>query len=413
LPFGCRLVHVDLAANDLVASALVAREVDAPDEVPLVLFHGEGDVHDPALGVRLLPRRPRPLEVADGAVEVAELVEALLEPPFVVDVTRLDLEEGPDERFLEDGETFELHFSHAVLRPLGDRDVEGHPLHRLLLEEPRLAVRVADPRLSHLDLDVPVVEVEVLEPSLLSARVVFPARPLAFGIRGLAAEPAQVPEARGLDLLHVMSQRAARERVVAVEGDGLDLDLGPFVDHERHLLPRSPDGLGLVGDLGEGPALVVEHLLDHAFDPSRLRGVVEGVDLQGHVALLELVLDLGVGEALAPSVVDDLDALPLADPEGNDLACRPVARLDLQIVEEPGVPQAPKVVAQPALVVQVARLRGHVEQQGVLLEKLCVQDLDDLHARRVFVGSRRPCGRPRQGSADDKAHDGLRSSGHR
>ena len=122
------LVHVDLAADDLVPRRVVAGEADPPEEVLLVLLHLHGDVHDLLLGVGLPLRAARPLEVAEAAVDVAQLLVGLLELRVVVDVARHHLEVAPDEVLLEDGEPLELQLPHPVLLALGHRDLEAHEL---------------------------------------------------------------------------------------------------------------------------------------------------------------------------------------------------------------------------------------------------------------------------------------------
>ena len=77
------------------------------------------------LGSGLRSVRARPLEVALGAVGVAQLVVALLDPRLLVDVARLQLEERADQLRLEDGHALELHLADPVLVALGDRDLEA------------------------------------------------------------------------------------------------------------------------------------------------------------------------------------------------------------------------------------------------------------------------------------------------
>ena len=176
----------------------------------------------------------------------------------------------------------------------------------------------------------------------------------------------------------------------------LDLRLWPVGDHERQLLAGAADVLRLVLDRREGPTLRGEHLLDDRLDLARLRRVVERVELDLRLALLQLVLDVRRREVLRAAVVDDLDPLALGHPERDDLALRPVGDVDLQVLEEPGVPQALEVVAQPPLVVRVARLRLHVEQQRLALQELVPLDLDALDRGRLALALLRPRVRRRE-----------------
>ena len=400
------LVHVDLAPDHLVARRVVAREVELAEEVLLVLLHLHRHVHDLLLRVGLAVGAARPLEVAERAVDVAQLLVGLLEVRVVVDVALLHLEQAAHEALLQHREPLELQAAHPVLRPLGDRDLELHVLDRLLLGSARL-VHVADARLADARRHVAVVQVVVLDPPALAARILLAPEPLLLGVGGLAAEPAQVEEARLLDLLHLPAQRRVREHLVAVEGDLLHLRLGALVDHERQLLAGGADVLRLVLDRGEGTPLGRQHLLDDRLDLARLLGVVEGVDLDLRVALLELVLDRAGGDLLAAAVVDDLDPPALGDDEAHDLAARAVDRLDPQVVEEAGVPQPLEVVAQLALVEGLARLRRDVVLQRLALQELVVQDLDPLDQRRLpgwLLRPRAPRERERAEPEQDSGH---------
>jgi hypothetical protein len=146
----------------------------------------------------------------------------------------------------------------------------------------------------------------------------------------------------------------------------------------------------------EGPALLGQHLLDDLLDLARLRRVVERVDLDLGVRLLERVLDVAGGQVLAAPEVHDLDALPLGDLESHHLAARAVHDLDLQVVEEARVPQPLEVLPELALVVGLARLRGDVEEEGLLLEVLVVEDLDPLDDRRRLTRRRARLGARRR-----------------
>ncbi len=371
-----------------------------PDEVLLVLLHLHRDVDDLLVGVRLPLRAPRPLEVPEAPVHVPQLLVRLLELRVVVDVARIHLEVRPHERLLEDGQTLELQLPHPVLRPLRHRDLELHQLDRLLLGGAGL-VRVGDLRLPDPGRHVPVVEVEVLDPPPVPPRVLLAPQPLVLGVGRLAPQPGEAEEARLLDLLHLPAQGPVGEDAVAVEDDLVDLRLWPLVDDEGKLLARPPDVLGLVLDRAEGPALLGQHLLDDPLDLAGLLGVVEGVDLDLGVPLLELVLDRAGGELLAAAEVHDLDALPLGHLETHHLAVRAVHRLDLEVVEEAGVPQPAEVVAELPLVVGVPRLRRDVEEERLLLEVLVVEDLDPLDDRRWLRRLR-----PRHGRRDGQQQPG-------
>ncbi len=80
------LVHVDLAPDHLVPRRVVADEVELAEEVLLVLLHPHRHVDHLALGVGLALGAARPLEVAERAVHVAQLLVGLLEARVVVDL---------------------------------------------------------------------------------------------------------------------------------------------------------------------------------------------------------------------------------------------------------------------------------------------------------------------------------------
>jgi len=371
------LVQVHLAADDLVLRHLVADEGDPTHEVLLVLLHGEDDVHDLLLRVGLALRERLPLKVAFVAVEIAELLVALLDPRLLVDVAGLELEERPGVLFLEDGEARELDLAHAILVPFRDRDLELHPAHGLLLEEgerPGVSVEVGNLGLTDGRGHVAAIEEIVFDPPLVALLRV---RPLVLGIGALAGEPGEVPEAGLLDLRHGPAELALREGLVPHERDLAHAGAIAVVEDEGNLhAAAAAHGLRLVLHAAERAPLLVEHLLEHRVDASGLRFVEEAVDAQGHLALLELVLDGGTAQRLAPPVVDDLDAPALLDHEAHDLSRRSVLDVEQQVVEEARLPQAAEVLAQAGLVVAVAGLGGDVVEEGVLRDEAIAQDAD-------------------------------------
>jgi hypothetical protein len=298
----------------------------------------------------------------------------------------LQLEVLSDVGLLQDGQPLELELAHPVLRTLGDGDVDDHVLRRLLLV--RLAVEVGDARLPDPGRDVPVVEVEVLEPSPVAVRVVLvPAQPLLLGVGRLPAEPGQ--QARLLQVLEPPAQLAVGEGRVAVEGDLRDPRLGAVRDHEGQLLAGSAYALRLVLDGAERTALPGQHPTDDRLHAARLGHVIEGVDPDLRLALLELVLDAGRRQLLRAAVVDDLDALALRDAEDDDLAVGAVIGFELQVFEEARVPQPPEVLAQPPLVEGVAWLRLYVVEQRLGLQEMVPLHFQSHHGWGRLVVARR------------------------
>ena len=183
-----------------------------PDVVALVLVHLHRDVHDLALGVGPALGADRPLEVALGAVDVAQLVVGLREARLAVDVARLRLEQGAQASSLKTVRPSK-RTSPSRYRSPSARDLQQRPLHRLLPEETRPPVHVGDLRLADRGGDVAAVEVEVLQPRLVALARVVPAlghvRPLAPAQRrGEEAPGARAAPA--LDLLHAPAQGPRR-----------------------------------------------------------------------------------------------------------------------------------------------------------------------------------------------------------
>ena len=129
-------------------------------------------------------------------------------------------------------------------------------------------------------------------------------------------------------------------------------------------------------------ALLRQHVLDDRLHLAGLGRVEEGVDLEDRLLLLQLVLDVRVGDRLVASEVHDLDALALLDVEDHDLALGPVVHAQDQVLQEARVPEAAEVVLQPPLVVALPRLGRHVEEEGLRLQELVALDRDALHDGR-------------------------------
>ena len=206
------LVHGDLAAQDLLLAAGVARDIDALDEDLGPFGDLEGDVDLPVryvqgdLGIDVGGGAP------DGAVHVADVLGAVAELGAGVDVIGLELNPTPDLLDGEDIVARDVHPAHPELRTLHHHDPDG--------DAGVLAVHLRLRGL-HARLDVAVVVVEGDDP----VHVLLELLPLDG-----SPQDEVLPLLREQDLLDLFGFDALR----ALDDDLLDRHLAPLDDPEAH-----------------------------------------------------------------------------------------------------------------------------------------------------------------------------------
>ena len=231
-----------------------------------------------------------------------------------------------------------------------------------------------------------------------------------------------------LVVLQLTLERAVAHRLVADEIELPDLHLRTFVHVKRqvHQLRAAGNLLDLGRDARELKALLLHHVQDDALNLAHQSGIDEGVEPNLRVSLLQLLVDLRRLDFLRAEVVDDLDALPLLQVVGDDLADRAVGELvvadvDPQVVEELRVPQPVKVfferflrvrvVGQPHALRRLALFQLDVIEVGLRLDDGLVAlgleaRRDEQHDR--WRSGRRLGQRPRRHATDGDCRKRLR-----
>jgi hypothetical protein len=231
----------------------------------------------------------RELEVADRSVNLPRLLEGLLDHLVTVVVAALELEQLAQGLGLDHLVAVERERADAVPLPLEDRNPQ--------FDVPRLLVRrvLDELEVGLADAGVDVAAVAVVLDDLVGVLLVL----------GRLVGPAPGDEGEhpfGLVRLHLLGERPAAHGLVAEELDLADPDLRAILDVEGqvHQLRPARDLRDLVGHLGELEPLLRQHAPDdalHLLDEGR---VDERVEADLRVFFLQLLVNLGLLDALGP-----------------------------------------------------------------------------------------------------------------
>ena len=137
----------------------------------------------------------------------------------------------------------------------------------------------------------------------VAAILVFGPHPLGvffqFGrVVGLGEDALQEDGMRNSDrlqVLHGRAQNARLNRLVAIEPDFADLDLRPFLDHERNSDRCRRNLPHFCADRGELPAVLGKQVLDGNFRLLDASRIILALDHEPDLILLEAVEDVAVG----------------------------------------------------------------------------------------------------------------------
>ena len=274
-----------------------------------------------------------------------------------------NLKKRLQELGLDDLVAVEIELADTKARTLVDRDVQLHPARFLV-----------DAVLDGLDLGLADARADVAPVTVVLDDLFGVFVELVLVVGALAGDPRQ--HAVRLRGFHLAAERADRSTCgIAVEVDGADLDLRPFLDveHDLHELGAGRQRLDARRDLGELVALVRHERLDDALHAPDDGLVEERVEAQRDAELLHLLVDLGALDLRRSRVVDDLDARALFHVVDDSLARhavgkRRIDRFNPEVVEEAGGPQPLEVLEQRLLGLVVERHEhafGRAAQRGL------------------------------------------------
>src|SRR6185312_3872915 len=352
---GVALADIELAADDVIARADVAADVDALDVGARALFHDEGEVDRVGLGVAVAARA----NIGEGVAAARGLdghrLDALLHQVGVVDAARAELDlAAHDGRIDRAHVRDDVDLADLVLRAL----VDGEGDDEALLGRVVLTDRRED---SHVG--VAVLEVEAAQEvavGLDAVRIV--------DVGGL--QEAQPVADRGLD--HA-PEPARRISVRADEADVLHAGLLAFADveDEVHAVVRQFDDLRRDGDV-EAAAAVID--FDDALDVGlhgRLRQ--RAARLRLHFGLELIVLGLLV--ALEGDLIDDR----VFRHDDDDAAAGVV---DVHVGKQAGGVEAFQALVDLGRAEPAARAGVEIRPDGAGLDAAVALDLDRVRGLR-------------------------------
>src|SRR6185312_13656252 len=352
---GVALADIELAADDVIARADVAADVDALDVGARALFHDEGEVDRVGLGVAVAARA----NIGEGVAAARGLdghrLDALLHQVGVVDAARAELDlAAHDGRIDRAHVRDDVDLADLVLRAL----VDGEGDDEALLGRVVLTDRRED---SHVG--VAMLEVEAAQEvavGLDAVRIV--------DVGGL--QEAQPVADRGLD--HA-PEPARRISVRADEADVLHAGLLAFADveDEVHAVVRQFDDLRRDGHV-ETAAAVID--LDDALDVGlhgRLRQRAARLGLNFG---LELVV-LGLLVALERDLVDHRIL-------GDDDEQAPAGVLDMDVREQAGGVEALEAFVDLGRAEPAAGAGMEIRADGPRLDTAVSLDLDRIDGLR-------------------------------
>ena len=356
----CPLLDLELAAHDLIARLRVPLHLDALDVHRRPALDGDDDVHHLVHGIEL--RFGLGLDIREPAVAVqgAYGLQILDELRAVEIISRLRAHHLPEGAPPPEGLDFApvvVAFVHAQLANLeartlvdDDGDVDAAPIGRQ-----------HHPRRADLHAEVALIVVEGAQHQDVPFEDV-----LAIGPSGPEREEA--PVAR----LHRVAELAVGHVVVADEGDAPHrhgLVLGDL-ELDRDLVFAR--GLDLVVDVREEVALLGVRILDLLHAPAH-RGHAQDrvrLDFDGLAELI--VLDLVVSRR----TVIALDVRPFTDDEAKDDALVVGGKVDLNVLEESGVPEGVDVAREVLDLEELTGLLAQVREDVVAGDAAVPHDLE-------------------------------------
>ncbi len=319
-------------------------------------------------------------DVAGIVIGVLDLLDAVVDHLLLEPGDLAAMDEGAQQVLVGiDLVAVDLHLAELPAVAFLDRDGDRHAPFLVLLKG-RVRMFGGDLDLGLADQDVLValaaVEVAQLVEVLLQLR------------RVVDVFLGDAPDDIGLlGVLHREAHAQPREHRGALERDLADADAVPFVDLEDHPLLVAGQVLHRVARLGEAIALLAVHVLDQDLHPLQL-AQAQGIAFV-HLDVLggDLVLDVGLRQALQPLVVDRAQQRPLGDGDDEPHAVRPRERdLDLDVVDQAAVPELLDVAVEQVLVERRADLQPEVEEQGFLGQRFQALEFE---AGDLFAGHRR------------------------
>ena len=355
---GVAFADIELAADDVVAGACVADDVDPLDIDLGAVIHGVLQRDGMVVGVALAVRPDFGEGVALARDVAAHGVDRLVHPSGVVDVAGLEV------GVLEERRTAHLrdvridrHARHVVLRAFvhGDRD---HVAGGIVL--------IDDVGIGDAEVGVAVLHVVAADGLLVGGEPV--------GIVHVGAlEPRQ--EVHGARL-HQVVQTVARDRIVADEANLANSGLVPLVDGEDEIDPTVGQLNQPLGHRSRIAAVLLVGILDAADVAFRRRLIIGRARLRLHFDFELVLLDVPV--ALEDDAIDDLR--PRAEGH-DDLAVN-------RLCADRGIDSRRLEVVDAAL--DGCRVRpGEVRLEGRGVDAGLALD-DDLLSERRRRGSERP-----------------------
>src|SRR6185503_5949282 len=283
-------LEAELAAQHLVAGAVVALELDAADLELVALEDLHLHVGDVVRPLHQLDVDLR-VDLAAVAVQLLDRLDPLLHRGSAQPGAARAGEDAQQHLVGVDLVALDADRAELPAVALDHRDGELEPALLLLGRRLGVARLHRHPRLGDVDVLVTLLAVEVadLAEVLLDGRRV---------VDVVLQEARDRP--RLLGLAHHQPQPAVGEDGVALELDVADLDLGALVDGEAHAALAGAHLLEGVLDGGEAVSLLGVHLHQLVLGPLELAEVERTALAQADLLLVHAVLDIGVAELLEP-----------------------------------------------------------------------------------------------------------------
>src|SRR5215813_596889 len=312
------LGHLQLAAQDLVLAAHVARDIDALDVDGGPLVDVELD-RDPVFGLELELGVHLGRGATNVGIQLLDRLDRLAQRRAREHVAGLELDLAPYLGLRQQRHPREGDGGHAVLRAFDHDDVD---------DDPGLVAVDRDVMRFDARLDVPVVVVELQDAVDVLVELLTLHR---------SPEDPVLPLLGGHGVLDLLVGEAS----VAPDDDPVDLHLPAFVDREHDLHVAVGELLDVRRDLDlEVPftLVVVLHPLARALD---LHRVVDAAEFE-----VDLILQLVGGDRFVPDEVNVPHERALHDDEPHLHAALEVLNLELHVVEEAKREDRPHVLGE-------------------------------------------------------------------